>query len=199
MARLSKQAIRRWCLSDTPMIYPFMPSKVVISGKSAGLSSASYDARIDHDLVLGINPALIIGEHVICYGFSEERLLQDKLIANPPMKALAYTVEDFHIPNGITGDVGDKSSYARVFVSAFNTFFDPGFHGNATLELINHGDEPVTYKRGDPVCQFIFSYLDEPTEEPYNGKYQHQTKAAHSARQEVPTSEMNEWLGRTTD
>jgi dCTP deaminase len=166
------------------MIIPFNADKIVINGKSAGCSSASYDCRIDHDLVLGINPAFIL-QRSILEDWNRDDLIE-ALRMNPPMKALAYTVEDFHIPDNVSGDVADKSSYARVFVSAFNTLFDPGFHGNATLELINFNDEPISYQKGDPVCQMIFSWLDEPTERPYSGKYQHQTKAAHPARYEKP-------------
>jgi deoxycytidine triphosphate deaminase len=36
----------------------------------------------------------------------------------------------------------DKSSYARVFVTAFNTFIDCGFCGNMTLELTRPAAQP---------------------------------------------------------
>jgi len=158
------------------MISPFRREKVVINGKSGGLSSASYDCHIDHDLILGINPAHIISDHILEHGFANVELLKDKLSNNPPMAALAYTLEDFYMPDQVSGGVCDKSTYARVFVSAFNTFFDPGFWGNGTLELVNLGTANVTYKKGDPVCQMIFDWLDHPTNKPYDGKYQHQRK-----------------------
>lgn len=184
---LPAQTIAALCQGETPLITPFEPEKLRIRGKSAGLSSASYDCRIDHDLTLGVNPAHIIQSHLLIYGFSEAALprLKEALLNNPPCSALAYTVEDFCLPADISAAVCDKSSYARVFVSAFNTFFDPGFVGNATLELTNLGSEPVTYTKGDPVCQFIFSRLEAPTDRPYDGKYQHQTKAAHGPRYEL--------------
>jgi deoxycytidine triphosphate deaminase len=183
MSQLSKQSIRRLCVgSNQPMISPFRPEKIIINGKSGGLSCASYDCHIDHDLTLGINPAHIIATSII-ERWDEERL-RERLMDNPPMAALAYTLEDFWMPVNVAGGVCDKSTYARVFVSAFNTFFDPGFHGNGTLELVNLGTEPVIYRQGDPVCQFIFNWLDEATEDPYNGKYQHQTKKAHGPRYE---------------
>ena len=148
--------------------------------------------------MLGLSPAEIIAKHIAAgktvdilwidpWGKPQLKQHPDlvaALEANPPMRALAYTVEDFAFPDNISGDVADKSSYARVFVSAFNTFFDPGFEGNATLELVNLGPEPVVYKKGDPVCQFLFSWLDRKTDRPYRGKFQHQTKKAHGARYE---------------
>jgi len=183
---LSAQSIMARCSGPRPLISPFNPKRVVVNGKSAGLSSASYDCTIDHDLVLGVNPAHIIAAHVMEYGlsFAYEARLQAALRSNPPMQALAFTAEDFHFPPDLSGAVCDKSSYARVFVSAFNTFFDPGFWGNATLELVNLGDKPVTFRKGDPVCQFLFTQLDAPTVSPYEGKYLGQTKAAHTSRHE---------------
>lgn len=181
LGQLSRQSIALLCLGDRPMIDPFNAERVVINGKSAGLSAASYDVRIDHDLVLGINPAHIMASYFMRYGkdagghFDE---LAAELEKNPPMAALAYTLEDFWMPSNVSGAVCDKSTYARVFVSAFNTFFDPGFHGNGTLELVNLGTERIIYKQGDPVCQFIFHWLDQPTNKPYDGKYQHQRKGA---------------------
>jgi deoxycytidine triphosphate deaminase len=41
-----------------------------------------------------------------------------------------------------TAKVLDKSSYAHVFVTAFNTFIDCGFCGNMTLELTRPAAQP---------------------------------------------------------
>jgi dCTP deaminase len=89
---------------------------------------------------------------------------------------LAVTLEHFNIPNAICGSVLDKSTWARVFVTAFNTHLDPGWHGYLTVELVNLGEEVVEYQEGDPVCQVKFEWLDEPTELPYKGKYQDQSR-----------------------
>jgi dCTP deaminase len=185
LSQLCAQSIDELCRADAPMIDPYFPVRMVINGKSAGLSAASYDCRIAHDLVLGVNPAFVMMEHFIRFGFTNDIALRRAFDANPPMKALAYTIEDFHMPAGVSGAVCDKSSFARVFVTAFNTFFDPGFWGNATLELVNLGDKPVRYMAGDPVCQFIFTWLDKPTDRPYDGKYQHQSKRAQEAIYEL--------------
>lgn len=216
MSQLSKQSIRALCTppdagpplpgverkARRPMISPFEPAKVRVHGVSKGLSHASYDASIAHDLVLGRHPGYVIQEWLLQAKFEKGGSkwnpirvinnvsnivaalwdLQDRLRSEPPCYALAYTVEDFCMPDDVSAAVCDKSTFARVFVSAFNTFFDPGFHGNATLELVNVSDKRVEYKAGQGVCQFVFTRLDEPTESPYDGKYQHQTKAAHGPR-----------------
>ena len=153
MAQLSAQSIRALCERKPPLISPFVDKKVVVNGKSYGLSAASYDVRIAHNL------SLLPGE-----------------------AALAHTVEDFHMPPDVVGYVIDKSSYARRFVTAFNTLLDPGWHGNLTLELVNLGPSTVDIAAGDPIAQIAFHWLDEPTDLPYAGKYAGQTKAAHGPR-----------------
>ncbi len=57
-------------------------------------------------------------------------------------------------------------------MTLFNTLFDPGFVGNATLEIVNLSDQVVEIKAGDPICQFVFHWLDASTDRPYSGKYQ---------------------------
>ena len=166
------------------MISPYSPDKIVVNGKSWGASGASYDVRIACDLVLGVNPAYIIARHIKQLPESSFKSpirlllayarLRNELRANPPMKALANTMEDFHMPDDVSADVADKSTYARLFVSAYNTFFDPGFIGNGTLELVNDNDAPMVLKRGDPICQFVFTQCTQPTSRPYStngGKY----------------------------
>lgn len=192
MSQLSAQSIAKLCrptrwlglVKQQPMIVPFVDKKTVVNGKSYGLSATSYDVRIAHDLVLGPNPVFVLKNaltrsHSTNYSFHE---WLRSLASMPPSRALAHTIEDFYMPDDVVGYVCDKSTYARVFVSAFNTLFDPGFKGNATLELVNLGEDPVYIKAGDPICQFTFHWLDKKTDRPYDGKYQHQTKAPHPAR-----------------
>ena len=170
--------------SFTALITPFSKERNVVNGKSWGLSAASYDVRIGHDLVLGPNPGEFMLEAVSVLAdgdLNEIAALKRKLRSLPPSRALAHTMEDFWFPRNVAGAVCDKSSFARVFVSAFNTFFDPGFHGNATLELVNLGPETVRIEAGDPICQFLFHFLDRPTDRPYRGKYQGQAKGAQPA------------------
>lgn len=140
-------------LCEAGMITPFVDHKVVVTGTSYGLSSCSYDVRIAHDLAL-----------------------------YPGEPSLAHTIEDFRMPSNVAGFVVDKSTYARRFMTAMNTLIDPGFIGNLTLELVNLGKERIVIKAGDPICQIVFHFLDEPTDRPYIGKYQHQSKASHGPR-----------------
>jgi dCTP deaminase len=112
---------------------------------SFGLSSAGYDIRIAEEFILPSS------------GYK-----------------LASTVEQFDMPNDIIGMVHDKSTWARRGLSLFNTVIEPGWKGYLTLELVNHSYKPMTIESGTPIAQVVFMQLDEPTEQPYSGKYQNQ-------------------------
>lgn len=181
---LSTQSILRLCTNEKPMIKPFEEKKVVARGMSYGLSAASYDVRIAHDLTLGPNPVHLLAGMALTWPASQW-LVPDwaqKLKQFPSSTALAHTLEDFDIPENVSGFVTDKSTYARRFVSAFNTLLDPGWRGNLTLELVNLSAEAIEIKAGDPICQIVFHWLDENTDRPYRGKYYDQTSAAHGPR-----------------
>jgi dCTP deaminase len=146
------------------MISPFLPYKDKINGMSAGLSAASYDLRIAEDRSVGpTNPGLWMRLKAWLRG---EEI--------PPAFQLASTLECFDIPNDVCAFVCDKSSYARLGLSVYNTLFDPGFRGYGTLELANQSQKTIHIKAGDPICQMVFYHLDEPTDRPYKGKYQNQ-------------------------
>ncbi len=134
MTQLSAQSIRSLCEPShfmdnrevlnrddlgrlVPMISPFLAESQKISGKSAGLSAASYDARIAHDLVLGPHPGEIVRKVMMTQfasGTIEDMLISwnevHEAITNlPPCRALANTIEDFSIPTNVVGYVCDRA------------------------------------------------------------------------------------------
>ena len=169
-----------------PLISPFLHTKIVTNGTSVGLSAASYDIRIGDDLVLGPNPMAILYDlmKASSSGLQAIEHAKEVMAVSPPYRALAFSLESFAIPHDVVAYVVDKSTYARRFTTAFNTLFDPGFVGVATLELVNLGGETIRLAKGDAVCQLAFHWLDQPTDRPYNGKYQDQPSRAVEARLE---------------
>jgi dCTP deaminase len=51
---------------------------------------------------------------------------------------------------------------------------EPGWRGVLRIELFNERWWPLWIIAGSPIAQIEFNLLDEPTEIPYNGKYQDQ-------------------------
>ncbi len=144
---LSDRTIAELAQRDPPMISPFVSRKIIHaeSGLSFGLQPASYDFRIREDVIL-----------------------------RPRSSLLASTLEEVVMPNDVSASVADKSSWARRFVTVCNTFFDPGFRGVPTIEIINHSHEMIEIASGTPICQFKFFALDRPCAVAYDGKYQDQ-------------------------
>jgi len=125
------------------------------SGNSAGLSCCGYD---------------LISDAIYC--------------VRPRQFVLAASVELFNIPTFVVGVVHDKSSLARRGLAVQNTVLEPGWRGHVTLELTNHGTKNILICAGDPIAQVLFHRLDEPTEQPYRGRYQDQEAGPQEARLE---------------
>jgi dCTP deaminase len=168
MTVLSAQSIRRACVKDKhgdlhaqglylskPLLDPFV-ERGVVNGRSFGLSACTYDVRAADGILLPVGKGKLV-----------------------------VTEERFCIPPNMCGSVLDKSSHARVFVTAFNTHLDPGWEGYLTVELVNLGAEVAIWNPGDPLCQIKFEWLDEATDLPYTGKYQNQPMEPVPARHET--------------
>lgn len=153
MSVLPYQTIRRLC--EAGMIIDWADTHVhPESGLSGGIGPATYDVRLSEDYLL-----------------------------YPGDLHIAGTIEDFRMPLNVCADVMDKSTGARLGMSGFNTFVQPGFRGNLTLELINHSSQRIRLHRGMPVLQLKFQMLTEPTEYPYpdDARYQEQARGGVAA------------------
>lgn len=139
--------------------------------RALGLVSPCREQRTAHGMTYGLGPASY-----------DVRIAEDVLLW-PKGCALASTIERVEIPNDIQIELWDKSTWARRFVSAsFHTLADPGFRGWITLEINNHSWRFVRIKAGMPIAKFVFKRLEEPTDRPYDGKYQDQGPGPQPAR-----------------
>jgi dCTP deaminase len=125
-----------------------------------GCGPAGYDVRVEFDADGGFGCVLLRPEQFI----------------------LASTVEQFTMPDDVLGVVHDKSSWARRGLAVQNTVIEPGWSGYLTLEITNHSKRVIRIDCGCPIAQVVFHLLDEPTDLPYNGKYQHQGRGPVQAR-----------------
>ena len=123
-----------------------------------------------------VNPASIdlrIGSCVVALDMPGGELNCMTIDLWPRKPILATTVEVVHLPDDIAGAVYLKSSWARRGLDhALAGWVDPGFCGQLTLEL--HSHRPLTIAPGSPVVQLVLMRLGEPTEMPYQGRYQNQ-------------------------
>ena len=126
------------------VIEPFN-ERAVSNGRTFGLSSCGYDVRLAQDIWLF-----------------------------PFWGRLGSIMEYMALPNNLCACVLDKSTNARMFIFVQNTIIEPSWKGNLTIELTRVLPWPVRLRKGTPIAQIIFEQLDEPTEQPYSGRYQNQ-------------------------
>lgn len=118
----------------------------------------------------------------------EYTAISDEVLLRPGQFVLATTEEEVRLPDDLSANVLGRSSLGRLGISVHQTagYIDPGFHGEVTLELSNHGPAPVRLYAGDRICQIVFHELSTPAETPYGhdgSQYQGQRGATPSGMQ----------------
>lgn len=96
-------------------------------------------------------------------------------ILEPKSFALAITKESFALPNYLMARLEGRSSIGRLGIVVHSTAsrFDPGWSGQAVLELGNLGSLPVVLYEGIRICCLTFEKLSSPSEKPYGSKKEH--------------------------
>lgn len=107
------------------------------------------------------------------------------ITVGPGEFVLAHTRETVSIPRNIVAEVKGRSSVGRMGLTPHTAgWVDPGFEGQITLELTNHGEIPVVLYEGDRIAQMIFTYTNERAAPAYGeqegSKYQGQTGVTDS-------------------
>lgn len=110
------------------------------------------------------------------------RVAQDVWLWERTGWCLASAMEHIEMPNDVVAMVHDKSTWARRGLAVQTTTVEPGWKGFLTLELSNHGPNALQIKKGTPIAKLVFHMLDQPTEQPYDGKYQGQGPGPQPAR-----------------
>jgi dCTP deaminase len=94
---------------------------------------------------------------------------------------LARTAERIRVGNNFAAQVDGKSSSARygLLIHLTAGFFDPGWNGVGTLEIVNLFTRPVILRPGDSIAQVFFTRLSMPVSRPYgsNGLNSHYQNA----------------------
>lgn len=152
-------------LADPPIVSMLSEKFQGPGGVSYGLSEAGYDIRIKQDVTF--MPGLPYGSvHIVDRTVPHGHEIVDGNFI------IASAIEEFSLPENLTGLVKDKSTWARQGLSVFNTVIEPGWRGFLTLELVYHGRKPLHIPAGSGIAQVIFEKVTNPTT--YSGKYQDQ-------------------------
>ena len=107
-------------------------------------------------------------------------------IMQPGDFVLAVTLERITIPSDLVGRLEGRSSLGRLGIVVHSTasIFDPGWDGQAVLELGNLGRIAVALYPGMRICAMTFELLSSPADVPYtkkrNAKYVFQNSPSES-------------------
>jgi len=163
------------------MIEPFVEKQVRnINGRrvvSFGTSSYGYDIRVSNRFRIFTN---VYGTVIDPKNFDPKGLVEvtgDVCLIPPNSFALALSVEWFRIPNNVIVICVGKSTYARCGIIVNVTPFEPGWEGNAVLEISNTTPLPAKIYAGEGLVQALFFESDTPCKTSYadrKGKYQYQ-------------------------
>lgn len=96
----------------------------------------------------------------------------EPLIIHPREFVLGTTVEWLKIPHDLVGRLEGKSSLGRIGLIIHSTagYFDPGFEGQATLEISNLANLPIALYKDMRICQISYLQMTSPAEFPYGHK-----------------------------
>lgn len=96
----------------------------------------------------------------------------EAFIMQPGDFALAVTMERIQIHPSLLGRLEGRSSMGRLGIVVHSTasVFEPGWDGQAVLELGNLGRLPVALYPGMRICAMTFEQLSSEAEVPYTKK-----------------------------
>lgn len=166
-------------LSDIDIRKRINKGDLIISGEPH-IGPCSVDLRLGTSFAKLIPPSsgeLSLDTEALYEPFEE----CDSFLLEPHGFVLATTLEYMKIPADLRGKLDGRSSIGRKGLFIHNAgFFDPGFEGEATLELFNATNFPFRVKTGQRVCQIEFTVCTTPVGRPYQGKYVGQKGATGS-------------------
>ena len=164
------------------MISPFCEKQVREKDNrkviSYGVSSFGYDIRVSNQFKIFTD---VFGSVVDPKNFDSKSYIDfegETCIIPPNSFALAMSVEYFKIPKNVMTICLGKSTYARCGIIVNVTPFEPGWEGQAVLEISNTTPLPAKVYAGEGLAQVLFFESEDNCSISYadrDGKYQNQT------------------------
>ncbi|MCZ4292065.1 dCTP deaminase [Hoeflea alexandrii] len=135
----------------------------------AQIGDLTVDLRLGYDFLVSIvtrRPYIGIARDderfraISSYFQPTRRELGEHFILYPDQVVLATTLEYIALPSDCYADVLTRSSYTRLGI-AVNTMVQPGFRGCFSVELFNHGNNPIELVVGAKMFQMRLTQLSE--------------------------------------
>lgn len=137
---------------------------------AARVQPASYDLSLHPELLVLLPGARVdLRQQVSRHALVAVHIPEEGYVLSPGACVLASTAEKIRVPHDLTARVEGRSSLGRLFLAVHVTagWVDPGWYGQLTLEVVNHGPWEIVLWPGMPIAQVNFSKLLSPCTVPY--------------------------------
>jgi dCTP deaminase len=157
------------------------------------LQAASYDIRLN-PTIRRLDPRMEALDPAIEQPYTYPETVPHPFVLHPGEFILASSVERIKLNGRMVAQLSGKSSLARLGLQIEAAgYFDPGWNGQATLELANMTQRPIRLYPYMKIAQMVFIMGSGMADRPYGSpelgsKYQNQTGPTPSAmwREEPP-------------
>lgn len=131
------------------------------------IGEVTIDLRLGYDFLVSIvtrRPFIGIVRDderfrsIASYFQPTRRELGERFILYPDQVVLATTLEYVALPSDCYADILTRSSYTRLGISV-STMVQPGFRGCFSVELFNHGNNPIELVVGAKMFQMRLTRL----------------------------------------
>lgn len=131
------------------------------------IGEVTVDLRLGYDFLVSIvtrRPYIGIARDderfraISTYFQPTRREVGERFILYPDQVVLATTLEYIALPSDCYADVLTRSSYTRLGIQ-LNTMIQPGFRGCFSVELFNHGNNPIELVVGAKMFQMRLTKL----------------------------------------
>ena len=176
----SDRQIAWWCLKHE-MIKPYSEKLIGRAERaiSYGPSSYGYDITLSDEFKVIADPDDVLDPKTITEKHYRTFKSKEPVLIEPQGFMLGASVERFKMPRNMIGLATNKSTYARLGLDASKTtVLEPGWEGTLTIELSNHGQNPMVVHPGEGILQVLFFKAADECELSYedrSGKYQLQS------------------------
>lgn len=137
----------------------------------AQIGEVTVDLRLGYDFLVSIvtrRPFIGVARgdsgfrSVGSYFQPTRRELGERFILYPDQVVLTTTLEYVALPADTCADLLTRSSYTRLGI-AVNTMVQPSYRGCLSVELFNHGNNPVELVVGAKMFQMRLTKMDGPS------------------------------------
>jgi dCTP deaminase len=168
---LSDKDIRKALREGTIKISPALDFKTQLGSCSVDLRLGNAFRIFEYSKHSLIDP---LSKKAKSTNFTREIKIKDNepFIIQPGDFVLAITKEKITIDSKHLGRLEGRSSLGRLGIVVHSTasIFDPGWDGQAVLELGNLGRLPVSLHPGMRICAMTFEELSSEAQVPYGRK-----------------------------